>query len=66
MSGDEMSVNQNRTFELVNGSRNTLTQWFSTGVPRHPRVPFAIRWGAASYCTLSICLEKRLNAVMLF
>ena len=27
---------------------------------------FAICWGAASYCTLFICLGKRLNAVMLF
>ena len=31
---------------------NALNQWFSTEVLRHPRVSFAIRWGAASYCTL--------------
>ena len=41
-------------------SRDGVVQWFSTGVP------FAIRWGAASYCTLFISLGKRLNAVMLF
>ena len=44
----------------------SIDQRFSTGVPRHPRVPFAIRWGAASYFTLFICLGKSLNAVMLF
>jgi len=25
-----------------------LSQWFPTGVPRHPRVPFTIPRGAAS------------------
>ena len=27
---------------------NVLNQWFPTGVPRHPRVPFTIPRGAAS------------------
>ena len=38
-----------------------LTQWFSTTMPRHIRVPFAIRWGAASYCTQFVYSGKKVE-----
>jgi len=34
------------TFGVERRDRNTLTQWFPTGVPRHLRVLFAILMGA--------------------
>ena len=33
--------------ELFNSSYNCLVQWFPTGVPRHPGVPFRVPRGAA-------------------
>ena len=52
--------------KLRNLDVNALSQWFSTGVPLHFRVPIVIRWGAVSHRTLFIFLRKKLNAVMLF
>ena len=37
------------------GSLVSLSQWFSTGVPRHPGVPFASSRGAAGLTTLTYC-----------
>jgi len=37
---------------------NSLIQWFPTGVPRHPRVPFAIPRGARDNTFLNISLKK--------